>query len=182
MVGNRTLSDSSLVRQSLGSRAKPTTRVSWISRTLGGFPHRFCHGEVPFRRVLLRGSCGFCRALPESAELSALSALPAIGVAGLIIRRSLVRVQPPPPNFSRTYWQLIRRLEDQFSTTLRTSPSHRLRPWWESECNSYALSGTRLVAKNPLHDQGKTGVEEAAASSEAIAGTEAHWIKAQPTT
>src|SRR5437588_1939606 len=71
----------------------------------------------------------------------------------LIIRRSLVRVQPPPPNFSRTYWQLSRRLEDQFSTTLRTSPSHRLRPWWESECNSYALSGTRLVAKNPLHDQ-----------------------------
>src|SRR5262249_36767289 len=47
--------------------------------------------------ILLRGGCGFCRTLPESAELRALSSLPATGLAGLIIPRSLVRVQPPPP-------------------------------------------------------------------------------------
>ena len=33
-----------------------------------------------------------------------------------------------------------------------------------------------------MHDQGKTEVEEDAASSKAIAETEAHWIKAQPIT
>jgi hypothetical protein len=47
---------------------------------------------------LLRGGCGFCRTLPESAELSPLSSLSVIGLSGLIIRRSLVRVQPPPTN------------------------------------------------------------------------------------
>ncbi|PYX69255.1 MAG: hypothetical protein DMG72_21245 [Acidobacteria bacterium] len=40
----------------------------------------------------LRGGCGFCRTLPDSAELSALSSLPATGVTGLTNREIAVLI------------------------------------------------------------------------------------------
>ena len=57
-------------------------------------------GFVGTARSLLRGGCGFCTALPDSAGLSPLSSLSATGVTELIIRRSVVRVHAPPPIFS----------------------------------------------------------------------------------
>ncbi len=46
---------------------------------------------------LLRGSCGVCKTLPRSAGLSCCKSLESAVLGRLIIRRSLVRVQPPPP-------------------------------------------------------------------------------------
>jgi hypothetical protein len=54
-------------------------------------------GKTGTVRFLLRGGCGFCKTLPESAELSCLSWVESTPGGQLIIRRSLVRVQPPPP-------------------------------------------------------------------------------------
>ena len=44
----------------------------------------------------MRGGCEFCRTLPEFAEGMAGFSLFSESVKGLMIRRSLVRVQPPP--------------------------------------------------------------------------------------
>jgi hypothetical protein len=50
--------------------------------------------------LLLLFCCGFCMTLLDFAEPSPLSSSPSICEEGLIIPRSLGRVQPPPPFFS----------------------------------------------------------------------------------
>src|SRR6266446_9710510 len=65
-----------------------------------GFASPHSYDWPPFLReggsagFWLRRGCGFCRTLPESAELSPLSSLLTMGVAGLIIRRSSFGVLP----------------------------------------------------------------------------------------
>ena len=54
---------------------------------------------------LLLFCCGFCRTLLDSAERNPLSSLPSSRSEGLIIPRSLVRVQPPPPIFRKANYQ-----------------------------------------------------------------------------
>jgi len=53
----------------------------------------------------LRLGCGFCRILPESAELEPLFSMESAGIKEFLIRRSQVRVLPRLPFLSSTYAQ-----------------------------------------------------------------------------